>query len=335
MKYLKILTLFIASWFCNLAHAYCYFSSGSTSNLTLSIPSPISLPRDIPIGTTIYDSGWQLAGSPIIYCTTADRNTGKQTGNIGGPALGVPGYTDGRVFTTPVPGLGIQIFWCNSQEWTCNTNPNGVTPLPDMNWTTYVGANRLGNSWWVRLIKTGDFDNQYSQAFNITASILFGTIEASNITITTPANLLNISNRTCKVTTPSEFTVRLPYVNKSDFQSIGALNNATANFSLDMVCERNLKVNYMFTALGTGSDVANVINNSTGNNMATGVGIQLFKGGSESTTVVPLDQKQLYTTTGATNDNFVSMPFTAKYYKIKDITPGLINTKTVFTLTYE
>lgn len=334
MKYLQILALLVGSWFCSTTYADCSFRSGSLARLSVTIPSLLSFPRDIPIGTTIYDSGWRSSATNGITCNTRGTVTGRYTGNIGQALTGIPGYTDGRVYATPVPGVAMQLFWCNMTS--CNPSPNNVTPPPNLQWAHTATIFDLSNQWWVRLIKVGDFDNQYSQPFNVGSSVSYSNLEVARITVTTSANLLNVTNRTCKVTTPSEFTVRLPLVNKSDFKNIGALHRDSASFSLDMMCERDIKVNYMFTALNPSNDATDVINNATGNNMATGVGIQLFKGGAESTNVLKLNEKQLHTTTGSTNDNFVSIPLTAKYYQLNEnMTSGIIDTKAVFTITYE
>ena len=336
MKYLIGLLLLSAAFMSNLSHASCTFQSGyAKKHLSYTIPSQFSFPRDMPIGSTIFDSGWMFVNTTLTYCDTAGTVTGKYTGDIGNPMTGIPGYTDGRIYTTPIPGVGMQLFWCNNDN--CNPNPSNVTPPPVLAWSHYgTTTYNLRHHWWVRLVKVGNFDNNVSKAFNVSSSIYYSNLEVASISVTTPANLLNISNRSCKVTTPTDFTVRLPDVNKSEFKNIGALHSKAANFSIDMMCERDLKVNYMISSLNQSSELSNVIENSKGDNMATGIGVQIFHGNSDSTSAVTLNQKYLQTTTGGTNNNFVSLPFSAKYYKIKDnMTGGMVNTKAVFTLTYE
>lgn len=335
MKYLIGLSLISAALMSSASYAQCVFEVGSAKqHLTYTIPGQFSFPRDMPIGSTIFDSGWMYVNSTEVPCNIEGSVTGKYTGHILAAMNNVPGYTDGTVYSTPIPGVGMQLFWCNMES--CNPNPSTVTPPAVLNWWHGKRTYTLRHNWWVRLVKVGDFQNTYSKPFNVSSSIYYSGLEVASITVQTPSNVINVSSRTCNVSTPNNFTVQLPTVNKAEFKNIGALNGKTSSFSLDMMCERDLKVNYMFTSLNQNSELGNVINNSTGNNMATGVGIQLFKGGAESTSVVNLNQKYLQTTTGTTNNNFVSIPFTAKYYKIKDsMTGGLVNTKAVFTLTYE
>ena len=335
MKYLIGLGLISTALMSSAGYAKCTFEPGySKKHLSLNIEGMYSFPRDLPIGTTIYDSGWRYVNTTRIPCDVEGTVTGKYTGDILAPMSNVPGYTDGKVYSTPIPGVGMQVFWCNMQ--TCNPNPSNVTPPPVLNWWHAGGTYEIRHNWWVRLVKVGDFQNSYTKPFNVSSSIYYSNLEVASISVTTTTNLINVSSRTCNVSTPTNFTVQLPTVNKAEFKNIGALNGKASSFSLDMMCERDLKVNYMFTSLNQNSELENVISNATGNNMATGVGIQLFKGGAESTSVINLNQKYLHTTTGATNNNFVSMPFSAKYYKFKDsMTGGLVNTKAVFTLTYE
>lgn len=90
------------------AHATCSFKSGTFTNVVLTLPALISAPRNSPVGTILYDSGWTGSTSASINCT-------------GGEALMI-GYASGLtpvsgtsyVYATGVPGIGVKAAYSNT-----------------------------------------------------------------------------------------------------------------------------------------------------------------------------------------------------------------------------
>ncbi|MCL2341447.1 MAG: hypothetical protein FWC49_07050, partial [Proteobacteria bacterium] len=91
------------------ALAVCNFQTGKTVTSTIVTLPSLTIPRNTPVGTVVYDSNWQGYGvSTGISCSGVDWVT------LGfNPALtavaGMP-----NVYETGVPGIGIKAAWSNT-----------------------------------------------------------------------------------------------------------------------------------------------------------------------------------------------------------------------------
>ena len=326
-----------------LAQEACTFVLNSQNvQATVALPSTLSIPRNAPNGTPLWDSGWKGFSGTIIDCDVQGMVTGTHAGGIG---AAVPGHTSNgfpSVFATNVPGIGVSVFWCNQILANCNPNPTQITPLPSLAWPV-AGATRypLKTNWRVRLIKTDDID--------VSAGVVtIGGASAMsyNHLVVTTLSLIGSSQITglgCEVNADSRsIDVRLPTVAKTDFDAspIPLANDKAKTFNINLLCDSGVKVSYQVdgTQASAGGGVGNVLANSSGKGMASGVGVALFKGDLSSTTQLQLGSKFLHTTTSSGNTP-VKIPLTARYFRtapsLSAMGSGLVSTTAFFTLFYE
>jgi len=107
-------------------------------------------------------------------------------------------------------------------------------------------------------------------------------------------------------------------------------------FNIDLTCNPSVKVSYRVDgASSVYSQSDGVLNNSTGTDMAAGVGIQFLAGTGDNPPPLPLSAKTLVTTTNSNNQP-VSIPLVAQYYKTAvAFNPGQVQVQAIFTMFYE
>jgi type 1 fimbria pilin len=73
--------------------------------------------------------------------------------------------------------------------------------------------------------------------------------------------------------------VRLPTVAKTDFDAspIPLANDKAKAFNINLLCDSGVKVSYQVDGTQTSAGGGNVLANSSGKGMASGVGVALFR----------------------------------------------------------
>ena len=324
-----------------LAAEGCTFRPGSqTVQATVALPSTLSIPRNASNGTPLWDSGWKgFSGANTIDCS-AGRVRGSHAGGIG---AAVPGHISNgfsSVFATNVPGIGVSVFWCNQMLATCNPNPALITPLPSLAWPVEARRYLLNTNWRVRLIKTDDIDVSAGVVtIGGSSEVRYNNLAVTKLSITSSSQITGLG---CEMNADSRsIDVRLPTIAKTDFDApIPRSNDKAKTFNINLLCDSGVKVSYQVdgTQASAGGGVGNVLANSSGKGMASGVGVALFKGDLSSTTQLQLGSKFLHTTTSSGNTP-VKIPLTARYFRtaasLSAMGSGLVSTTALFTLFYE
>ncbi|HDT6566773.1 TPA: fimbrial protein [Enterobacter cloacae] len=317
--------------------AMAWDCSTVTPSTTLS-PQNITISRDMPVGAVI---GSQIF-TPTIKAFSCNDS---QTGNILNQSFGIKamGTFDSiingvRVYKTNVNGIGYSI---SGKTANCAGGNGAVTGnntiRGDINTallcqnTTGMISPELNGSITVTFYKTavetgsGTISGKtVGSLILLNNSLLWQSPEAAvNINsfyVTTPA---------CKLTTVS-IPVDMKEVDIKSFNGKGTTPGEvnTQSFSLPMSCNAGTSVSIKLE--GDIFDATKgVINTTSGNNTATGVGIQLLfnnqpmKLGSD-----------VAVGTSNTGGGF-SIPLKARYYQTGDrITPGTANGVLSFTMTY-
>lgn len=344
MRILILLLILLSA--SSTASAECFFRVGSdTVSASIALPATLSIPRNAASGTPLWDSGWQGFGGDLrIGCQPSDLVRGF---NAAGMGLPVPGHVSNgylSVYATNVPGIGVSVYWCDMGQLICPTDPGQTTPLRGLNhpfgdapwdfWGTLVRPH-----WRVRLVKTGDID---ASAGAVTvggqSEIGYGSVNVATLSLTGSTQITGLG---CELRSDSlNIDVSLPTVFTSDFHYLLPVPSNTARaraFSIGVVCDAGIKVNYQVDGPRDNA-ASDVLANASGAGMATGVGVQLYKGGLSSTEVLPLGAKVFVRETSNGNES-VRMVLTAKYYRTAldnaFISPGLISTTATFTMIYE
>lgn len=325
-----------------LAAEGCTFRPGSQIvQATVALPATLSIPRNALNGTALWDSGWKGFSDTTIECDVRGWVTGTNAGAIGAE---VPGLTNHNglpyVFATNVPGIGVSVFWCNQKQADCNPNSTQITPLPSLNWPVKALARYpLGTNWRVLLIKTDDIDVSAGVvAIGGSSEVRYNNLVVTKLSITSGSQITGLG---CDVNADSRsIDVRLPTIAKTDFDAspIPRANDKAKTFNINLLCDSGVKVNYQVDGEQT-SDGSNVLANSSGEGMASGVGVMLFKGDLSSTTQLQLGSKLVHVEKTSPGTTLVKIPLTARYARTaaspSAMGSGLVSTTAVFTLFYE
>lgn len=323
-----------------LAQADCSWANGGSGYagpgiLGLSLPPTLSVPRDMPVGKPLWSSGWQWAPTGKLKNCSAGRISGRLASGIGRPT------SKPAVHETNVPGIGIAVYWCNVGKSSCVSDPLslGVTDnrtwseVSALNWSYRAGTYDPFTHFQVYLVKTGEVSPGVVQVGG-QSQVFYNAIEVSRLGLT---GRTTISAPSCQITTGTDVRVRMPRVAITDFQpGIGVLadDSKAAPFSIGLLCSGSLKVSYRVDPLSAAT-VANVIDNATGADYAGGVGIQLFRGDTSSTKVLPLSTRLTHGSVSGSNRP-LSIPLVARYYKTSlRIGSGAVRASAMFTLFYE
>lgn len=323
-----------------LAAEGCTFRPGSQNvQATVALPSALSIPRNAPNGTALWDSGWKGFSGTTIDCQVRGWVVGTHAGGIG---AAVPGHTNNNgyatVFATNVPGIGVSVFWCNERLANCNPNPTQITPLPSLNWVAELLTKyELSTNWRVRLIKTDDIDVSAGVVtIGGTSAVSYSKLVVATLSLTGSSQITGLG---CDVNADSRsIDVRLPTIAKTDFDApIPRFNDKAKTFNINLLCDSGVKVSYQVDGTQTAAG-SNILANSSGEGMASGVGVTLFKGDLSSTTQLQLGAKLVHGTTSPSTTQ-VKIPLTARYARTaaspSAMGSGLVSTTAFFTLFYE
>lgn len=321
-----------------LAAEGCTFLEGSQSvQATVALPSTLSIPRNALNGTALWDSGWKRFSDTTIECDVRGMVTGTHAGAIGAE---VPGLTNHNglpyVFATNVPGIGVSVFWCN--QMSCNPNPTQITPLPSLNWPVDAPTRYpLSTNWRVLLIKTDDIDASAGiVTIGGTSAVSYNNLVVTKLSITNSSQITGLG---CEMNADSRsIDVRLPTIAKTDFDApIPRSNDKAKTFNINLLCDSGVKVSYQVDGTQTVAG-SSILANSSGEGMASGVGVMLFEGDLSSTTQLQLGSKLVHGTTSLSSTR-VKIPLTARYFRTaaspSAMGSGFVSTTAFFTLFYE
>lgn len=311
----------------SVANATCNFNTGYfLQERTIPLTSTmLSVPVDAVAGTVLATGETPAAQGEFASCTGSNSYSYSANGS----SVTAGGLT--YVFPTNISGIGIRFYRRNDQGTNFTFANNNASQGQDTStsWTWY----RNGNFFWGAHVVTtggvvgnGTFDGTLNSSFSVGGPQF----------VLNHVTQFTVQSRACTQTSPSTVSLALPPVALGDFGATGlpTANDKSRSFNLVLSCSYGIKVN--LSVASNGGAVSDVLANSTAPGMAQGIGIQLFSGASNSTSVLPLNTKRLVNTTAASGENIpVSIPITANYYKTGNLTTGLVNVSTTYTLTYE
>lgn len=296
--------------------------SGQGVVTTVAMPANLTILRDTPVGTVVYDSGWSGSASANVLCT------GSETNNYGYASPMTSAGLAG-VYQTGVPGIGIRVAWSN----TLSFKPSDITTAMIMQWPRVstqmpTGSFRYtpGALYRVQFIVTGQVGSGTMALPNPTVSSVYGTIVTTSTTFTNTT--IQIRQTGCTVLN-GNIVVPLPAVNTREFGGVGSTAGTTA-FRIQLNCDAGVKVAYEIDGTAAASG-AGVLANATGNGQAGGVGVQVLQGGAP----IALNARSATVAT-TTSAQAVDIPFTARYYMTSGpMTPGAVSAVATFTMNYQ
>lgn len=315
--------------------AECSFVGGySLNNAMITLPSTLTVTRDAPVGTILFDSGWINGGSTRIYCNAA----GSMSFGYAGTMTSVAGQS--AVYETGVPGVGIKAAYSNSYG-SQPANMGDVNPSAGsilLAWPRRVSSDVTSVEYTpaglyrVQLVVTGQL-SPGSRTMTLpspTAQTVYGSLLTNQVSFSNPTIILQTLS--CTVNTPT-VSVPLSSVLVSQFQGIGS-TLGTKPFTIDITCPRGITVSYQFDGTSpSGGGAAGLIQNNSGTGMATGVAVQVLK--SDGSTPLPL-ATQLNLGTSVSDNQAMSISLNARYYQAQsNVSPGQVSATGYVTMYYQ
>ncbi len=298
--------------------------TGSGVTATVALPASLTVPRDLPLGSILHDTGWVGNSSAYIQCDPLE------TWSYGYAVPMTPAAGSG-VYETGVRGIGVRTGWSN----TLSVRPADITQALIQDWPRvqqtlpYIKGVYLPPALYrVQLIKTGDIMPGVIAFQNPIATAVYGGVVAASANFT--STQVNIRTAGCRVT-DSNITVNLPRASTQGFSGVGSTQGSTA-FSIALVCDAGISVAYELDGPADPSNAPGVLANQSGSGMATGVGVQVLQG-NVPVTLGAVSSPYLRTTR---DNEQVSIPMTARYYKTgPTMISGSVNAIATLSMNYQ
>lgn len=287
---------------------------------------------DLPVGTIIRERTWgmDMATVPWAECsggTVLDANI----------VANKPMSGD-SIIETNVPGIGLR-FIRDADGGNIKITYPGHYTVPGTGTKNVVLA---GSTFTLQVIKIADVtgsgsihQGEYTRYGYLPDSVspaLITRLNADAITIVSPS---------CKITSGVNQNVIMKSVKKSDFTGLGSTAGLTP-FAINMLCSggvntANTSNIYMSFNGKLAPDTHNtqgvLENSSTELQAADGVGVQIL---TKEETPLEWDKQYLVGSVGILQEKAINLHYIAKYYQYKkEISPGKIQAKMIFNISYE
>jgi len=288
------------------------------------LPANLTIGRDLPTGSIIFDTGWVGNSSAYIDCDPFEIWSH-------GYAVPMTPVAGPGIYETNVPGIGVRTGWSN----TYSVRPADITQAMIETWPRvqevlpYLKGVYLPPSLYrVQLIKTGEIAPGVIVFPNPIATSVYGGIVAASTNFT--STQIHIRRGSCRVTN-NNIVVTLPTTSAQGFGGVGSTQGETA-FSIPLVCDAGITIAYQLDGLADASKAPGVLANQATNAMASGVGIQVLQGNAPVTLGV-VSAPYVRTTT---DNEAVSIPMSARYYKSGPVvTSGSVSAVATLSMNYQ
>lgn len=283
-------------------------------------PATITLQRDTPVGTILYDNS-QITDVSEVSCNGVFPYYRGYKNIISSDE--VPGMQ--HVYRTNNPGIGVRAWYSN----------NNNVPLDLYTLGPYISVGNTSYSRYfipakfrMQLIVIGQPDNTTLNLSKFNAELKYGSLVVSEM-IVKDVNI-SVITQTCDVSAESRnLTVSLGTVDKNKFGTVGS-KAGTTPFNIAMSCVAGTNVNMTFDGMTqNGDDSILILDDAEDQITATGVGTQIsYKGNViKFRDLIPIVQN--------VSEGFLSIPFEVQYIKTQNnIKAGKANSTTTFTMTY-
>ncbi|WP_277759580.1 fimbrial protein [Pseudomonas sp. A34-9] len=309
------LSVILLSWSFN-AVAVCQFLSGHQQNpVNFQIPSNLSIPRDAPAGTVIFQS-------PEILAGTVNSSYNCSTSYLVGAKNNV-GTTTPAASLFPIGNTGV--------SWKLYAASFGqLTGYPNPSHTSNAGTFGLNNSGWqLSLIKEKDVTGSITIPAGILGYVQLGEISPISIQI----NGATVIAASC--TSPDNIAVDMGKYTLADFMYEAPITRWSQIGIRLTNCPQGIN-SVQLSLIPTASSP--VISPTTGlirlnpSSTAKGIAVQIL---FPDTREFNLNKK--YTFTGFSSGSDIWIELRAKYYKYTagyEIEPGTANAEIMYMIEY-
>lgn len=336
------------------AYASCSISAGGAADLTLTLPTSLSVPRDqFNVGDAIWTSPRLGNYGPIkvIDCTGTANDyswgvilqgqitTWPIASNVGGsPSIPAPSRV---VYQSNIAGIGVALYFYDDAS-----GPNTPSRLPLYSltdkayWKTLYTAAQYRNAhdFQLQLVKTGPISTGGSLNLNGTyAEVWYGGLNAPGAIGSVNSAKLRINSDlpitvpTCQLANSGIINVPLPKVSVT---ALGpGVDAGRTNFDIPMNCS-GTKVYYTLSGNFDPSNYTLLIPTGT----ASGVRLQLRDRATNNAMVLDGNHQYfLADTTGQSNVQ-QTIKLAAQYHQpssVATVTPGSVNGSVALNMLYQ
>lgn len=323
---LFLLTLCWASF----SDASVHCSPRNASSITINL-GDITVPDDLPVGGDITgDKSYsqnlmaQCEGDGPSYITLYS--------DLSSDAV----YNGRSTFKTNIPGVGIQMGGTinNLSAWMSNGNTQQQLVEFTLHLLTVPIENYLYGPMF-KLVKISDDIESGTLSGKANHVIVSGSASSTTYTVylsgtinATPPHVPG-----CTVETSST-PVALGTHSPAEFSGVGS-TTAFTNFSIPLTCESDAQITAQVDATQDPSGAQSVIQIPTGEENASGVGVQLYWASLNSSANVPVEfGKPVFV--GESSGGTENLQFEARYYQTQNaLFPGDANASATVTLSYQ
>ncbi|MBT0724144.1 fimbrial protein [Rosenbergiella sp. S61] len=337
MKYLSVIKQLILAIlvFPSLSYAYTCTSGAAT---TLSPPN-ITIQRDLPVGSQI---GSDVTGAVVTAFTCSNTPSPSLTyQQFGGKGYGtyVATLNGRRIYSTNVAGIGYSVTVVSVNNCAGSVGYVDGTNNVDGNQNNRImctvngllGNQPIQGQMRITYYKTATTTGSGTVNGMTVASFILRNNQTSWQNPETLVNTasFNVTTLACTVTNTA-ISVPMGTVEKRSFSGVGTWpsDSNTKSFTIPLSCNPGTRVNLQID--GSAQNATNgVLNLNSGNDTATGVGIQLLYNDQ------PLQLGTSFLAGTTSTSGGYNIGLKSRYYQTNsDITTGTANSAATFTLTY-
>ncbi|RQV62599.1 hypothetical protein DF024_16945 [Burkholderia cenocepacia] len=246
------------------------------------------------------------------------------------------------VFETGIPGVGYALEVMSTSgavAWVAIGAGDTSVPVAPINKSilngrvTYVAAGPLA---------TGSYTSRRQVLFNFRVKYKGNFVSSSTASTALSAASMNVTARTCKITSGTSRTVQLPSLYSGSLKAVGDVAPArSAPFSFDLRCDANLSIYATLSDVTSPANTSDVLSLGRGSK-AAGIGIQILKKGTDTPLRFGPDSSAKGNTNqwlvgrSTTANTMIPVPFEARYIKTAEkITPGIVEALGTITFSYQ
>jgi len=307
---------------------------------------------DAPIIGKQIGSGWGgTSNNPTVLEVSSCNAQYSYAEPVDAPMPGLTfsdGTTSFPVYPTGVAGIGyvMGLRDNNATQWVAIRPPNAQTyPAPGTG--TGIQTSTLG--WWVRVLfvatgqlETGSYVLPSKRLARVWGANSSKVQNSPNAYLMFDGSTINVTAKSCSLTSAHDMNVELPRVNLSEFGGVGSSPAAGAAFDIALSCQSGVALYATMTDANQPGSLGTALSPGTAST-AAGIGIRLFRNGLP----VPVAYGPESSAIGNPNQWFVggsassgattyTIPFVTRYVQTAStVVPGELQAAATITFSYQ
>ncbi|ENZ0173276.1 fimbrial protein [Providencia rettgeri] len=311
--------------------ADCVRSSVPPVDINMELGRVVVSP-ELPVGTIIRERTWNMDMATSVWAECSGGTV------LDAKVVASKPMSGDNIIETNVPGIGLRFIRDADGGKIKITYPGHYT-VPGEGTKNVVLA---GSTFTIQVIKIADVTGSGSihQGEHTRYGYLPDSISPALITRLN-ADAITIVSPSCKITSGVNQNVIMKSVKKSEFTGLGSTAGLTP-FAITMLCSGGVNASntsniYMSfngeLAPDTNKTQGVLENSSTELQAADGVGVQVL---TKEDKPLEWDKNYLVGSVGILQEKAINLNYIAKYYQYKkEITPGKIQAKMIFNISYD